>query len=102
MNRYTDEEKEKIKTKREAAERFVNFCAIVIGLCQQISLEAGDEIIKNNRIWMRTRPENIPSIIITKLNLEKMILENLKFSRKHVKTQIFHSEISQAENSDQS
>jgi hypothetical protein len=70
------EMKNKIKEKWEAIERFVNLCAITIGICQIISLRFHQNLWLKNTLWLRTFSNAIPSEFITKNIISKFLIKN--------------------------
>lgn len=67
----------KIRIKKEAMERFVNLCAIAIGLCHLMTSRYNHQIWKENKLWLRTFSKNLPSVFMTKVFIAKMIEDNI-------------------------
>ena len=65
-----------------AIENFVAATVVAHGILQYISLSMPEQIIRDNRCWMRTPPRNIPSEFVTRHAVRTCIGELLKSSGK--------------------
>jgi hypothetical protein len=60
-SRLTPAELAKCDLAIEAIERFVNLCAITLGLLQYLALTMSSKVWQNYRGWLRTYPAELPS-----------------------------------------
>jgi hypothetical protein len=62
----------------EAIERFVNVCAIALGICQAMALRYHAAVWQENNLWLRTFSRTLPSLWLTKTYVAKILLTHIR------------------------